>query len=520
MKIKNFCLFPILILAFFGCTKIPNENDLLGILGISISEGYVYPRILFINPSNEAKGISKDSKITIDFSKPMDKIAVESAIQLSAPGGNTSFSPSWVFDTRLILNFPEGLTEGKRYEVAFIGSNTKDKDGNRLSKNFLSNFYTIGAGNAPTVTATNPPLSENLQLGWPINQDLTVSFSEPMDPVSTNAAITIEGASAVFTYIWDSNFRNLTLRLRSALNLGATYRLRIASTAKSVDGITLSREYLIAFSTATLLDAPAITADVVLGSPWTALTAEPFINSFNGVSKFDRFRFNFSIPMTVKNITNEIRFSPTISGNYNWLSNQILEFQPNNNLLTSQTYRLQIGRDFVSESGISMVNSYSIDFLVNDPLTSVNIAPVQILGRSYDASCNLEVGIDQTISYPADLSIPIEIRPRYLICPIWYEFEIQLNTAGSARLKLTGDGGLLNVISTTYLSGGEVNASIEIDRIDYIPSANPQRVRVRLKDISGNNVRYLFKLAGGNSGLKDINENILQNNFEFIFYGN
>lgn len=517
--VKNF-IIGVFFFAQCNCTKIPTESDLLGILGISIADGFVYPKVLFVNPSNEAKGIPKDSNIVIDFSKPMDKIAVESAIQLSAPGGNTSYSPSWVFDTRLILSFPEGLTEGKRYELSFVASNTKDKDGNRLSKNFLSNFYTIGAGDAPSVISTNPPLSEDLQLGWPVNQDLSVSFSEPMDPVSTNSAITIEGASAVFTYVWDSNFKNLTLRLRSALNLGATYRLRIGSTAKSANGIALSREYLIAFSTATLLNAPAVTADVVIGTPWTALTAEPFINTFNGVSKFDRFRFNFSIPMSAKNITNEIRFSPTISGNFTWLSNQILEFRPDNVLLTNQTYRLQVSRDFISQSGISMLNAYSIDFTVNDPFTSVNLTPVQVLGRSYDASCNLEVAIDQTIGYPADLLNPVEIRPRYDVCAVWYEFELQINTAGAARLKYTGDGGLLNAISLNYLSGGEVTESIAIDRIDYIPSANPQRVRIRVKDISGNNVRYLFKLAGGNAGLKDINENILQNDYEFIFYGN
>jgi hypothetical protein len=181
---------------------------------------------------------------------------------------------------------------------------------------------------------------------------------------------------------------------------------------------------------------------------------------------------------------------------------------------------MQIGREFSSLSGIAMTSSYSIDFTVDDALTSANITPVQVLGRSYDAACNLEIPIDQTITFPTNLSIPVEIRPRYLICPVGYEFEIQLNTAGSSRLKLTGDGGLINSLSVNYLSGGPINASLSIDRVDYLPSANPQRVRVRIKDISGNNVRYLFRLTGGTNGIKDLNENILQNDFEFVFYGN
>lgn len=510
---------------FLQCSKIPNEADVLGLLGAQIEDGFVYPKVLFINPAPEASQVKVDSPIIIDFSKPMDRSLVESAINISAPGGNTSFTPSWVFDTRLILNFSAGLTQGKKYEISFNASSTKDKDGNRMAKNFISSFYTIGVGGAPTVVATNPPLSGELQLGWPVNSDLLVQFSQPMDPVSTNNAVTIEGASALFTPIWDSSFRELTLRLKSPLNLGATYRLRVNVNAKSALGIALDKEYLVAFSTATTLVVPTVTATVDLGTPWVSLNPDPFINSYEGVSKFDQFLFNFSTPMTIKNINGEIRFSPSINGIFQWSTgNQTLRFIPSTPMVIGQQYRLSISRDFTSASGVGMNQSHTVDFLVDDPFTSVNITPIQILGRSFTASPDCVViaaPVDQTINMPINPSLAYEFRPRYT-CSDQYEVEIVLETAGGKNLKLTGDNSLLNTISVNYLSGGPVTSSISVQQVDYKPilNTNPQRIIIRLGGISANEVRYVLKIAGGPNGLHDLNGNYLPKDLEFVFYGN
>lgn len=522
MKTKLAFFFSFALL-FLQCSKIPNEADILGLLGAQIEDGFVYPKVLFINPASEANQVQVNSPIVIDFSKPMDRSLVESAISISAPGGNTSFTPSWVFDTRLILNFSAGLTQGKKYEISLNASSTKDKDGNRMAKNFISSFYTIGVGGAPTVVATNPPLSGELQLGWPVNSDLVVQFSQPMDPVSTNNAVTIEGASALFTPIWDASFRELTLRLKSPLNLGATYRLRVNVNAKSALGIALDKEYLVAFSTATTLVVPTFT--VTVGTTTWALNPDPFVNSFIDVSKFDNFRFDFSTPMALKNINGEIRFSPGINGSFEWINNQRLQFTPSSPLVTGQQYRLSIARDFTSASGVGMNQAYTVDFTVDDILTSVNIIPLQVLGRSITAppptvGCVPEAFVDETITFP--ISNPFNVyafKPRYT-CPNQYQLEIQLQTAGSSGLKLTGDNSLLNAISVSYLSGGPVTSSIFIQKIEYKQDPNPQRVIVYLGGISGNEVRYVFKIAGGPNGLHDLNGNYLPKDLEFVFYGN
>lgn len=524
MKVVLTCILSFFLL-FLQCSKIPNEADVLGLLGAQIEDGFVYPKVLFINPAPEATQVKVDSPIIIDFSKPMDRSLVESAINISAPGGNTSFTPSWVFDTRLILNFSAGLTQGKKYEISFNASSTKDKDGNRMAKNFISSFYTIGVGGAPTVVATNPPLSGELQLGWPVNSDLLVQFSQPMDPVSTNNAVTIEGASALFTPIWDSSFRELTLRLKSPLNLGATYRLRVNVNAKSALGIALDKEYLVAFSTATTLVVPTVTPDVDSGVSWGAVNPDPFVNSRPGVSKFDIFNFNFSTPMAMKNINGEIRFSPGINGSFVWTGSQLLKFTPSSPLVTGQQYRLSIARDFTSASGVGMNQSYTVDFTVDDILTSVNINPLQVLGRSITPpppplGCEAETVVDQTIPFP--VSDPFNVyafKPRYT-CPNQYQLEIQLETAGSRGLKLTGDNSLLNAISVSYLSGGPVTSSIFIQNIKYKQDSNPQIVIVSLGGISANEVRYVFKIAGGPNGLHDLNGNYLPKDLEFVFYGN
>ncbi|TGN19792.1 Ig-like domain-containing protein [Leptospira idonii] len=508
----------VLLSVFANCTKIPTDEDLMGLLGIQVTDGYTTPKVLFVNPGNDSRSVPTSSSIVIDFTKPMDKMAMESAVQLSAPGGNTSYTPSWVFDTRLILDFGEGLTKGKRYELTLNASASKDKDGNRLSKNFISSFYTEGAESTPSVVSSDPPPSDQIQLGWPLNKNLMVQFSEPMDPVTTNSAVGIEGATALYSPVWNSDFTVLTLQLKGPLTLGATYRLRVNPTAKSKLGIGIGKEYLVAFGTGSNLEVPTISADVVLGTPWTSLTPEPYLNTLNGVSKFDKFRFNFSTPMKTKNISGEIRFNPSIAGNFTWLSDRILEFSPSSLLESGRTYRLSIGRDFTSASGISLDQSYSVDFTVDDILTSTAIVPSQVNGRAYDSSCILGSAIDQTIPIPPNLNVAYPILPTYaVLCTIQYEMELLFNTAGASRLKISGDGSVFSAISIDYVSGPVASATIQ--QIDYIPTANPQRVRVKLSGLLAG-ARFLFKIKGGTSGLKDGNENTLANDLEFLFYGN
>lgn len=524
IRLKNaFRIFQLasILCIYFSCNqvKVPLELDILGLLGLEWSSSYQYPQVVSISPIVGAENVGVNSQIIIDFSKDMDKKKVESSIQLFSPGGNTDYRPSWVFNKRLLLSFPNGLTVGKRYEITLNANTVQDIEGNKITKNFLSSFVTEGVESLPEVTSSDPAKSSEIYFGWSTSRSPSLNFSEPMDPTTTNNAVSITGGPALYLPIWNTNFTQLTLHLRSPLDLGRTYTLGINTSARSSKGIALKSAYFTIFSTSDSLVVPELNVDVTLGTPWTGILEEPFINSFQQVSRFDTFRFIFSEPMDIVNINGQISFSPHILGNFQWLSNSVLTFSPTatGGMITEQLYRMSIRPDFLSSSGIKMNKSYTIDFRVNDPFTSEHIQLVAILGRNYSIACIINPTPEITIPIPIDNTIAYEIRPR--ACPIEYQLEFQFNTSGSAPLVVNGLGSIYENTSIEYISGNS-NSNIHIEQIDYMPSANPQRVLVRIRGISANSVRYLMKLNGGNSGVKDSNGNNMLNNHEILFYGN
>lgn len=522
---KYLFLFHITILIFCLFLKInciaKDEEELLSLMGLQLESSFKQPDILLFLPLRGEREVPKDRRLIIEFTKKMQRNLTESGISLSASGGNTEFNPIWENDYRLLLHFPAGMTEGKRYELNLNRNSVRDTDGNRLVKNFLSDFYTEGGGRQVSVISSDPPADDAITIGWPVDRNIIIRFNEPMDKIATNSAISFSGGPAIYLPIWNEASDELTLQLQSNLEIGTTYRLIIASSAKSQAGINLIKDYLLNFNTATNFDRPNVNPNVTLGENWTGLNPSPSVNIFNGVSKFDQFRFPFNIPMNRESVLNAISFNPPISGRFEWLSESLLQFSPDSPLEIGNTYRLRIASSASSSQGQSLLNSYIVDFTVDDIFTSVPMQFQGVTGRSFDISCVISGAIDLNIVGVPDTNLVNPINPQSG-CPQEYEFEILLNTAGGVPLKTFGEGDVFSVsnININYLSGGPINSSLRIDQINYIPTTNPQRLRVRITGISSNLVRYTFLLRGGRSGILDSNDNFLENDIEFIFFGN
>lgn len=514
------CIFILFFSFFFGCIA-NDEEELLSLLGLQLENEYKQPDILLFLPLRGEREVSKDRRLIFEFSKKMQRNLTESGISMSASGGNTEYTPIWENDYRLLLQFPAGMTEGKRYEVNLNRNSIKDTDGNRLVKNFLSDFYTEGGGRQTTVISSDPPADEAITVGWPIDRNIIIRFNEPMDKISTNSAVSISGGPAVYLPIWNESADELTLQLQSNLEIGTTYRLIVTTSAKSQAGINLTNDYLLNFNTASSFDRPVVSPNVTLGDNWSSLNPSPAVNTFNGVSKFDQFRFSFNIPMNRESVLNAISFNPPISGQYEWLSDTLLQFTPSSSLEIGNTYRLRISSSATSSQGQTLFNSYVVDFTVDDNFTSIPMELLGINGRTFDASCVISGAIDLNIAGLPNKNTVNTINPQ-TGCPQEYEFEVALNTAGGVPLKTFGEGDVFSAsnININYLSGGPINSSLRIDQINYIPTANPQRLRIRITGVASNQVRYTFLLRGGPGGILDSNENYLEDDIEFIFFGN
>ncbi|AYV57548.1 hypothetical protein EFP84_13490 [Leptospira kmetyi] len=499
------------------------EDKLLAQLGLEWKSYYAYPQVVAISPPDNTYNVSKDSTIIIDFNKPMDKIFTEASISVSANGGNTAFSPSWVFDTRLILEFKSGITEGKRYEISINKGQVRDQDNNFMAKNFLSHFYTEGLGQVPSVVSSLPASTGSIVTGWGASNSPVINFSEPMDEASANSAISISGGPAVYLLVWNATHTTATLQLKSDLEIGTTYTLRVSSSAKSASGIPLAKDYLVSFSAGTASVRPTVRPSMPGNFPaWNiSFLPDPAINAaVTGNSKNDTFDFDFSDPMDKQSVLSAITFSPAISGQFSWNTlGTSVSFTPSAPLQSETTYRLKISNSAKSLQGQNLLEGYIIDFLVDNPNDSRAIAFAGANGNTIDVTCS-SLSLDITVPAAPNLNTVYPIQPQPLCTSPQYEFELLLNTSGGRALKTFGDGDIFapGNISIDYFSGGPTTSSLRIDQINYIPTANPQRVKVRIRGVSGNQVRYKFTLRGGASGIQDINGNILKNDLEFLFY--
>ncbi|TGK10731.1 Ig-like domain-containing protein [Leptospira kmetyi] len=498
------------------------EDKLLAQLGLEWKSYYAYPQVVAISPPDNTYNVSKDSTIIIDFNKPMDKIFTEASISVSANGGNTAFSPSWVFDTRLILEFKSGITEGKRYEISINKGQVRDQDNNFMAKNFLSHFYTEGLGQVPSVVSSLPASTGSIVTGWGASNSPVINFSEPMDEASANSAISISGGPAVYLLVWNATHTTATLQLKSDLEIGTTYTLRVSSSAKSASGIPLAKDYLVSFSAGTASVRPTVRPDMSLNAWPASFLPDPAINPVvTGNSKKDYFIFSFSDSMDKQSVMSAISFVPSIAGQFEWVSGSLAYFRPSSPLQSETTYRLKISNSAKSLQGQNLLEGYIIDFLIDSPIDSRAIAFTGANGNTFNATCDLS-SLDATIPATPDLTTVYPISPQTLCATPQYEFELLLNTSGAQPLKTFGDGDIFAAgnVSIDYFSGGPTTSALRIEQIDYlyIPATNPQKVKIRIRGVSGNQVRYKFTLRGGASGIQDINGNILKNDLEFLFY--
>ncbi|WP_241547787.1 Ig-like domain-containing protein [Leptospira stimsonii] len=502
-----------------GCGH-SGEEKLLAQLGLEWKSYYAYPEIVGISPLDNTFNVAKDSSIIIDFNKPMDKIFTEAAVSVTANGGNTAFTPNWVFDTRLILEFKSGITEGKRYEVALSKTQVRDQDQNLMAKNFLSHFYTEGLGALPTVTSSLPAYTGNIVTGWGVSVSPVINFSEPMDEATTDSAISISGGPAVYLAVWNAARTSVTLQLKADLEIGTTYTLRVSTSAKSQSGIPLAKDYIVSFSTGVASQRPTV-QPTMFTTAWPAtFLPDPATNPvIAGNSKNDYFIFTFSEPMDKQSVMNAISFSPAISGQFEWVSGSLVKFTPGSPLQSEATYRLKISNTAKSLQGQNLLTGYIIDFLVDNPNDSRSIQFAGSNGRTFDGTCVILPAVDLAVPLIPDLNFIYPINPN-TTCTQQYEFELLLNTSGAQALRTFGDGDVFSAgnISIDYVSGGPTTSALRIDQLDYLPSANPQRIKVRIRGVSGNQVRYKFTIRGGASGIRDINDNILNNDLEFLFF--
>ena len=226
------------------------------------------------------------------------------------------------------------------------------------------------AGICPMVIDTNP---DNAATNVPLNQVITVTFNEEMNPSTINSSsFIVTGASTIAGTL---TYSGVTATFTPSVNLtpNTTYVVRITTAVKDLRGNALQEDYLFSFSTGATLQ-PLV------------LTTSPTPNETGVVlNKVVSATFNMPMdPATINTTTFTLKQgTTTITGVVTYSGNTAL-FTPNANLTANTVYTATITTGAHNMAGVALASNYVWNFT-----TGAIVAPRVILTDPF----NTETGV-------------------------------------------------------------------------------------------------------------------------------
>lgn len=155
------------------------------------------PQALTSTPADEAVDVETNSAITITFNKDMDPATIGSSTFTVMKGTDAVAGTITYADSIATFTPTNDLTASTVFAVA-LTTDAQDMDGLPLESDYTFSFTTGLAPDttAPVVTLTDPL---NNVLDVPVNQVISVTFSEAMDAstVNTTSILLASGTTVV-----------------------------------------------------------------------------------------------------------------------------------------------------------------------------------------------------------------------------------------------------------------------------------------------------------------------------------
>ena len=155
------------------------------------------PGVASTVPAGAASGVAVNRSVVATFSADMDSASITSAnFTLTGPGA-VAVAGTVSYGRRAAVFVPSGALAANATYTASIGTGVKGLTGVPLPARVSWSFVTGAAGDAtaPVVAAVSPAPAAS---GVAIGQSVSVTFSEPMNPMSittANLSVTTPGAA-------------------------------------------------------------------------------------------------------------------------------------------------------------------------------------------------------------------------------------------------------------------------------------------------------------------------------------
>lgn len=210
------------------------------------------PTVRSVSPADQSTA-PQNTRVTVTFSERMNTSATEAAFSMRKQGGaSVPGTFQWGLGGNLQLTFdPTADLDPSSVYLVSVGTGARDTSNNALLSAFTSQFATAAARDTtpPQVTGVTPVTGSTglSRCDW----SFAISFSESMDVLSTQAAVTVSQTTPAKTIPlsaeWNRDSTRLTVSRRisgspigDCFDYGAAVRLEVATTADDLAGNRLA----------------------------------------------------------------------------------------------------------------------------------------------------------------------------------------------------------------------------------------------------------------------------------------
>ncbi|TGK12902.1 hypothetical protein EHO60_03240 [Leptospira fletcheri] len=397
---KSFLFYSVSLVLFGDCQKLSNK---LLKLDPFLGENEP-PKVIFSNPISGQQNLPSNQTLSVGFSRAMNINSCQTAFSIS-PQTSGFFSNT----NNLILNFsPSSALNAGTYTFTLTKA-CEDPNGMDIANPFSASFAVgsvsslgtnpgvsnmfVFAGTAAACNASSASLSDflngnvsNACMGNPLQNQIVINFSRPMNQQATASAITIS-PSVSANFVWTSS-SILTITPDTTLLYNQRYTISIGSQAMDQSNISLKQGVQASFLVGTNNAAPGLSSLTVLagsqagcqvgiGAPVNILTGT-VTNACMGNPTSNTITFNFTTPMDPQSTQNAISFSPSLSGQFTWSGgNQTLTFVTDSTLGFGTRYTIAIGTSALTANLIPFPQTTTASFVA----VGLNPSPaVQAIG--------------------------------------------------------------------------------------------------------------------------------------------
>ena len=236
--------------------------------------GFTAPSIVATNPVNGAIAVPVNATINATFNVPINPVSISTVNFTVTPAGGAAIPGTVTFAGMTATFTPAAnLLPSTVYTAAITGGVT-DPAGNALVAGLVPNPWTFTTGTIPFVTSVVPV---NGATAVPLNQKVSVFFSEPMNPATLNATtftLTDPTMTPVAGMVTPSA-NGTAATFMPAVNLlpNTVYTVTVTTGATSAAGNSLAANFTSSFTTGVALNTSPPT--IVATNPVNGATNVP-----------------------------------------------------------------------------------------------------------------------------------------------------------------------------------------------------------------------------------------------------